>query len=274
MKLWTALSPASEDNRWKLLSRHLNERGAPNEYQPFGEVPSAITDLKIFDKFHHVRISSRYGAQILSHVKVQSSWITLLGVTDGMIKTEKDWWPLCALYESFGKLLFDLGPRLDNRGSALIAGAGGAARVAIAALFKTGFREFLLTNLNEAEAQHTIQEVRSKFFGLNLQWIPTERIVLLPGESSILVNCTPSVEENALLVELSYMNFLKRPGFLFDLSLSSKPSVLVQEAIDAGVSVISGAQIAARADALWAKWAFNVDLDLDVYLKGFAAVLA
>ena len=273
MKLWTTLSPVLDNKRWELLSRHINERGIANTFEPLPIQIQDLKDLKPLEKFDHVRLSSRYAPQILPQIKVQSSWITTLGVSDGMVKGEKGWWPLCALYESFGKHLFDLGPRLDNRGSALIAGAGGAARVAIAALFKTGFREFLLTNSNADEAQRTIQDVRSKFFGLNLQWIPTERIVLLPGESSILVNCTPSVEENALLVELSYMNFLKRPGFLFDLSLSSKPSILVQEALDAGVSVLSGVQIAARADLLWAKWAFDTELDLDSYLKDFTAVL-
>jgi shikimate 5-dehydrogenase len=274
MKLWTTLSPANEDKRWRLLSRYLSEAGAPNEYVPWDGPQEAITDLTLLDKYQHVRISSRFGPQILQAVKVQSSWITLLGVVDGMVKRGNEWWPLCALYESFGKILFDLGAGLDMRGNALIAGAGGTARVAIAALFKAGFRDFLLTNFDEAEAQQTIREVRSKFFGLTLEWVPTERIVLLPGESAVVVNCTPSVEENALLTELSYMNFLKRPGFLLDVSRSSKPSVLVQEANDAGVNVISGARIAANADLLWAKWAFNADLNLEAYLKDFEASLA
>ncbi|NJL26253.1 MAG: hypothetical protein HC902_14615 [Calothrix sp. SM1_5_4] len=88
-----------------------------------------------------------------------------------------------------------------------------------------------------------------------------------------MVNCTPSVEENALLVELSYLNFLKRPGYLFDLSRSAKPSVLVQEAQDAGVTVVGGVEIAARADVIWAKWAFGAELDLAEYIRAFEAAL-
>jgi|GEM_PF-6488755 len=273
MKLWTTLSPANEDKRWQLLSRHIADAGIANEYLPWDGPKEALQNFTLLDKYDHVRISSRFGPQILQQVKVQSSWITLLGVVDGMVKTDNGWWPLCALYESFGQLLFNLGADLDTRGSVLIAGAGGSARVAIAAFFKAGFRNFLLTNFDAAEAKESIKEVQAKFFGLTLQWVPTEKIVLLPGESSVLVNCTPSVEENALLVELSYMNFLRRPGFLFDISRSSKPSVLVQEANDAGVSVIPGSQIAARADLLWAKWAFGASLKLDSYLKDFEAVL-
>ena len=273
MKLWTTLSPANEDKRWQLLSQHLLAAGVANEFRSTQDPVEAIRDLTLFDEYHHVRISSRFGPEILKNVKVQSSWIDLLGVVDGMVKVGKDWWPQCALFESFGQLLFDLGVDLDMRGNVLIAGAGGAARVAIAAFFKAGFRHFLLTNFDAEEAQSSIREVKAKFFGLTLNWVPTEKIVLLPGESTVIVNCTPSVEENALLVELSYMNFLKRPGFLFDVSRSRKPSILVQEAYDAGVSVISGSQIAARADVLWAKWAFGAELKLEPYLKDLEATL-
>src|SRR5262249_43091215 len=129
------------------------------------------------------------------------------------------------------------------------------------------------TNFKVEEAEVLIREVRGKLFGLNIQWVPMEKIVLLPGESSALVNCTPSIEENALLTELSYLNFLKRPGFLFDSSRYPKSSMLVQEALDCGVKVIDGVEIAARADVLWAKWAFGAELSLEEYRAGFHEIL-
>lgn len=257
-----------------MLSRYLREAGCENEFEPFAASDEGLEDLSKLDHLHYVRISSRFGPQVLKLVPVQSSWITSLGVIDGMMKREDGkWWPMCALFEAFGALIFELGQDLDMRGSVLVAGAGGTARIAIAALFKAGFRNFLMTNFKESEAQITIDEVRSKFFGLTLQWVAQERIVLLPGESTVLVNCTPSVEQNPLLVELSYMNFLKRPGFLFDVSRSKTPSLLVQEAKDAGVRVISGVELAARSDQLWAKWAFGVDIPLEKYLAEFETLL-
>lgn len=274
MKRWTSLSPNNEDKRWQLLSRYISELGVQNEFETFATPDEGLDDLSKLDHFHYVRISSRFGPQVLKLVPVQSSWITTLGVIDGMMKREDGkWWPMCALFEAFGAIIFELGQDLDMRGNVLVAGAGGTARIAIAALFKSGFRNFLMTNFKESEAQITIDEVRSKFFGLTLQWVAQEKIVLLPGESTVIVNCTPSVEENPLLVELSYMNFLKRPGFLFDVSRSKKPSLLVQEARDVGVRVISGVELAARSDQLWAKWAFGVDIPLKKYIAEFEASL-
>lgn len=275
MKLWTSLSPTNEDKRWQALSKMLTDAGQPNEFTTWEGTADSLDDLAALDKFHHVRISSRFGPQVLKNLKVQSSWTTLLGVIDGMVKQGDTWWPLCALYEGMGSLLFQLGKDqlLDTRGSVLVAGVGGTARIAIAAFFKAGFRNFLMTNFNEEEAQVSMREVQASFFGLSLQWVPMQKIVMLPGESSVLVNCTPSVEENALLIELSYMNFLKRPGILFDVSRSRKPSILMQEALDAGVKVVGGLEIAARADILWAKWAFGVDLSLEEYLKALEAAI-
>jgi hypothetical protein len=274
MKKWTAISTVNEDSRWKALSEAITMAGCENEYLPWTGETENFSELSTLETFDHVRISSRLAPEILKQVKVQSSWTTLLGVVDGMNRTEHGWWPLCALYESYGKLLIELGQDIDMRGSAFVAGAGGMARIAIAAFFKAGFQNFLVTNFAEEEAQKMIKEVKSKFFGLNIQWVPMEKIVLLPGESALLVNCTPSVEENALLTELSYLNFLKRPGMLFDVSRSAKPSVLVQEAQDAGVRVISGVELASRADVFWAKWGFKVDIDLDRYKEKLIASYA
>lgn len=257
-----------------MLSQKLNSLGAANEYSAWTGSTSDFEDISLMDQFNHVRMSTSVGPKILKRLKVQSSWATLVGVIDGMVRQEHGWWPLCALYESFGQILIRVGQDLDMRGSVLVAGAGGIARTAIAAFFKAGFNNVLLTNFDVNEADVLIREIRGKMFGLNIHWVPMEKIVMLPGESSVLVNCTPSIEENALLIELSYLNFLKRPGFLFDSSRYPKTSVLVQEALDSGVNVIDGIEIAARADVLWAKWAFGVDLPYEQYHRDFQEMLS
>ncbi len=259
MKKWTALSTGNEDKRWQALSAALTKAGAANEFVPW-EGPVEFTDLPRFENLHHVRLSTRLSPQFLKHMKIQSSWTTLLGVIDGMVMKSGAWWPRCALYESYGQLILSLGADLDTRGSVLVAGSGTAARAAIAAFFKSGFRQFVMTGVNEEETIEAAQEIRTKFFGLNLVCVPLDKIVLLPGESSVLANCTPATGENKLMLELSYLNFLKRPGVLFDLNLSTTPSHLVQEALDADVKVIHGFEVASRSDVLWAKWAFNVEL--------------
>jgi hypothetical protein len=269
MKRWTSLNSFKEDARWGRLAELIRAAGVENEYVPYTEDVQALDSLDSFSGYHHLRISSRIGPKLLQGMKVQSSWTTLLGVTDGMVQSANGWWPLCGLYESFSQLLHREGQDMDARGNVLIAGAGSAARVAMTAFFKAGFRKFLLTNSDAGEAEALIKDLRRKYFGMSMEWVSMDRIVLLSGDTTVLVNCTPAVAENPLLVELSYLNFLKRPGFLFDLSRGGTPSVLVQEAYDAGVKVILGSELGARTDVLWVKWAFGVDLDLESYIAVF-----
>jgi hypothetical protein len=274
LKKWTTLSSNDETTRWQTLSRAARENGADNEFVPWGGGGvEGLQNLSALEDFAHVRVSSSQALKMMKHLSLQSSWTTLLGMFDGMSRVDGRWWPLCGLYESFDQIIIQLGQGLDIGAGAMIAGAGGAARIAIAALAKRGFKNFLVTNFDRAEAENLMREVRAHFFGLTFKWVPMEGIVLLPAENSVLCNCTPSVEDNALLVELSYLNFLKRPGLLFDLGLGSKPSLLSQEASAAGVSVISGVELAARTDVLWAKWAFQVDLDPVEYRTRLQAAL-
>ncbi len=273
MKRWTAISPTVEEERYQLLSDYLKKQGVENEYVSWAGATDKFEDLTTLDGFYHVRLSSQIGAQAFAAMKVQSTWATLLGVVDGMIRTRYGWWPLCSLYECFGQLIIKVEHDMDSQYGVFVVGAGGAARITVAAFFKGGFKNFLLTNHKEAAAETTLKEIQQKFFGLHVQFVPQEKIVLLPGENVVLVNCTPATADNTLITELSYLNFLRRPGFLFDLNRSAKNSQLVQEALDTQVKVTTGVEIAARCDVIWAKWAFNVDLDLESYTGDFRKTL-
>ncbi len=272
MKRWTAIAHDNEDARWKLMSEHLNRVGVSNEFVPWTTPLEDWLQAEALQDFDHVRMSTRLGGEALKKLKVQSTWITLLGVVDGMFKREGSWWPLCALYESFNQLLVTLGPDMDHRSNVLLAGTGGSVRVALAAFFKAGFNHFLITALNQQEAEKIVNEVKRNFFGLKIDYVPKDAIVMLPGDTTVLVNCTPRLPENHLLSELAYLNFLRRPGFIFDLSLFGDRNDLREAADDAGVKYVSGVEIAARSDILWVNWAFNANLDLQEYMKGLLAV--
>jgi hypothetical protein len=262
---WTYLGDADLAPRFQVLADALREKGVENEFEIWPHQSLNFETYAEIADYKHVRLTRQWAMTLARNIKLQSSWTSLLGVSDGMVNTGTGWWPLCALYEAFGQLLATIGSDLVTTHSALIAGAGGSARTAVAALFKTGFRQFLITHTNEAEGEAMVREVSSRFFGLNIKFVPREKIVTLSGETSLFVNCTPQADENAILSELCYLNFLKRPGIYIDLSLHQKPHQLLLEAIDSGVQVHRGDELAARSDVLWAKWAFHCDLELNSY---------
>lgn len=274
MKRWTSINPYPEEARWKLLSEKLSQAGAINEYVPWSEPLENWYQAEALKTLDHVRLGTRVGSQIRGELKIQSSWVTLLGVIDGLVRRDGTWWPLCALYESFGRVLFDRGKELDFRGNVMVVGSGSVARVAIAAFFKAGFTQFLLANVDKAEAEALIKEIGRTLLGVKIEFVPAQGIVLLTGDTSALVNTTPLTQDNPLLEELSYLNFLRRPGFIFDMNLGKQaPSILMEAAKDSEIQIIPGSEIAARTDCLWAKWAFNADLDTRAYAKDLDTLL-
>lgn len=261
-RLWTVVSQLNEEARWRSFGERLRERGVENVFEPWTGPTLELTDLDVFSKYHFVRVGTSLGSLFARHLKVQSTWVNVLGVIDGMTFDQGTLWPRCSLYDAFGEIFISLGHKIDPRGSAIIAGAGGVARTAVSALFRAGFKTFHLTGPNEVAVRETVDEIRKRHFGLNVDFLPPTRLVTLPSDSSVLVNCVlDSAEGASLLAELSYLNFLKRSGFVIDLTRSKEPSVLVTEAQDAMVDLLTYADVAARCDVLWARWAFGVELD-------------
>jgi hypothetical protein len=218
-----------------------------------------------FEGFKLVRWGEEHQPELAKLFNVQSSWIALLGVTDGMVYRDRRWWPLCGAFEALCLTLLDLGKSLDPSGSAFISGGGSMARAAIAALFKCGFRKFFLAGVSDN--LQFVEDIKVKFFGISIEIVPTERVVVLAGVSSIFVNTLTDQMGAQLSEELAYLNFLKRPGAVVDTAMSGVESVLLTESRGANIPTVDGYEIAARVDELWVEWAFGMKLDRKLYLK-------
>ena len=263
MKVWTALGSSENELRWRRLSQRLTEAGVPNEFRPWtADLPGSPNPAALAE-FAHIRLAGFTGEEFLKTLDTQSSWTTLLGATDGAVRTDRGWWPLCALFEALSQILVARGENLELRCAVLIAGGGVGARAAIAALSRAGYKRFLVTD-EQVASHRMLEEVRGRFFGLDFTFVPLDRIVLLPAETSVLVNCAGGViyqeGEKNLMTELSYLNFLRRPGLLLDLGEGGNATNLTRDAGDAGVEIVGAAEIQARTDTLWAKWAFGVEI--------------
>lgn len=223
--------------------------------------------LHEFDGFGHVRWGEGVQVSASKALKVHSSWTALLGITDGMLLREGRWWPLCASYEALWHTFTSMGQGLEMDASAFVNGTGAMARAGIAALFKCGFRRFRVTGKDVESCQQLVSDIRVKFLGIDLEVVPIDKIVLLAGISSVFINTVTASEAPELTQEISYLNFLKRPGALIDTSPYTKPTLLLKEAADSAIRTVDGWHLAARIDALWSEWAFGKKLDIDAYQK-------
>ncbi len=165
------------------------------------------------------------------------------------------------------KMILDVGSGLDLKGSILIVGAGAGARVAAAAFINVGYKKVNITNKFSEQAEDLIEDLERKYFDIEFEFIPEEKLVLLPGTNSVLVNTTPLLPSNDLLNELYYFNFLKSPGIVFDFTTVPIDTPLVLEAEALGIKVVRGFEVSSWGDMSWVEWAFAKKLDREAYCE-------
>jgi shikimate dehydrogenase len=272
---WAELAGHSSKAHCATLSEHVKAAGFANEVTfiegPADQLSHLLPD--ILKNHSVVRVESPFAEIILSHFKSQPALIRSIGAADTLVKVGDNWDLRSATYWGLEKALGELKQGLDRDSSALIVGAGAAARVAAAVIIKLGFRNVRFTNRQAERAQKIIDYFKKIYFDVELEYIPPEKLVLLTGTHGVLINTTPFTPDNALLNELYYFNFLKAPGLVVDLATAAE-TPLMKEAREIGVPVLGGARVAAWSDVYFANWCFGVELKYEEYFKSLSESLA
>ncbi|MCB0363525.1 MAG: hypothetical protein KDD35_12425, partial [Bdellovibrionales bacterium] len=267
-----ALSP--QHDRLQLLAKSLRESGFSNSYEQF---PVKLEDFEerlqeATQKFQGIRIGSPFGELVTRSFVHEPAMMMSLGSADMLIKASGKWWTRSALFEAFHHLLSQYGDQLDCNASALIVGAGAAARIAVAALVKIGFKQFKVTNQFADQGLSLLAELKGTYFGVQFEFTPVNQLIMLPGLNSIVVNTTPIGPENELVHELLYFNFLASGGEVWDLTLAEKDTPLLMEARQIGTKTVSGFEVASWVDVVWAQRTFRQSLDREAHMKNLISL--
>ena len=271
---WIEVSTHASKIRYQCLSEQLESQGIPNEVE-FCEFQTEEEWNAILDehepKVKAIRLGRGLGENILKRYPNHSVHINKLGAADCLIYEDNKWWPRSASYDGLLQVFAKVGEKFDLNSSALIVGAGAMARTTVAVLFREGFKNFGLTAIDEDRGMELLSELKRTYFGADFDFIPRDELILLPGLYGMIVNTTPSTKENELLNELSYFNFFIPHGVALDLYLEPAETEFLKEAKEIGATGIPGYEVAAAADQNWAKWVFDVDLDLSAYIERLKA---
>jgi shikimate dehydrogenase len=149
--------------------------------------------------------------------------------------------------------------------SALIVGAGGAARAVLVALATLGCQHITLLNRTLATAQALIQEFQPKFPHLNLQAIAyhPHTLVQLAQSANLLVNCTPigisSANSSQLTFDRStplensiwpFTDPIPQNLVVYDLIYNPQHTFLAQQAQKSNAPFIGGLEMLIHQGAL------------------------
>ncbi|HEX4925411.1 MAG TPA: hypothetical protein VFV50_15060 [Bdellovibrionales bacterium] len=265
---WAEIANPVSKERYSLLSEALKAAGVDNEVSFIeSSIDSFSTDLRdAKQKFDQLLIGNPFTELAFDPKAELTSSILHVRAIDALSKTpDGHWWPRSILHDAFIQSLAHKVKVVDMSGTALIVGAVGPARAVITALGRIGFTKFNLADRFQERGQMLIKDLRRSFFNMTFEFVPQSGITALPGMHSLLVNCTPFNEEDELLQEMQYFNFLKEGGSVVDLVTVPPKTPLLVEAEHIGARIVRGDEVAAAVDLLWAQLVTGKKLELPGY---------
>jgi len=266
---WAEISRVKHASRYDFLSAKLNAAGLKNKVTYF-DFPTSEFDLeidKIKAQYDQLKIGSPYG-EILANALSQSALISFsLQSCDALMKQDGKWWPRSFLEVSFVETMIREFGTLDIDASAIIIGCGTSARAVFSALLKLGYRKFLFAEYFEEKATQTLKDLRQRYFNVELRFISQDELAYLPGICSVVVNTTPHVEDNVLLKDLYYFNYLNKNAVVVDTNYYPLDPSFIQQAADLNVRLCDGVKVCADLDIAWVKSCFGLQLNTKEYTE-------
>lgn len=269
MKKWVEIAHSSSRLRFETLSEYLSELGYENQVDFVEASTSEFSEVfqDLVQKYDMIRVGSPYGTSVIYEFETYRDQVRFLKSADALIKKDGHWSLRSATLQAIIHVLNGVGPKLLLGSDVLIVGAGAGARAVVAAFSKLGFSRFKITNKFPDQATSMIKELKEAYFDIQFEFVPQERLIMLPGVHGVCVNTTPFVSSNDLLPELYYFNFLKPEGVVIDFTLIPLVTPLIQEAQEIGIHVVHGFEVSGMADILWSEWCFGVKPDLKQYYQ-------
>lgn len=268
---WVEIARSPSPARYEILQDFLRQKGIENQFEALAvetqDFPRTLEE--VFKTHDSILLGSPYKVEILPQLKSISAKMQIIRSVDCMFREGDTWWPRSVLNFAMEDILTTYGAHVDLDASALIVGAGGAARLVCAALIKMGLKKINITNKDNNQGLALIEDFKRYYFDVEFEFIPQNRLVLLPGTNCVLINTTPLSPQNELLYELYYFNFLQASGLVIDLTIIPYDTPLILEAKAIDLKVVHGYELAVRADVQWVEWMTGQKLNRDEYLKYF-----
>jgi len=252
---WVEIALQNNRVRHEALSLFLRDSGFENsvDFIETGEEDFKKNLPAWLAQFDSIRVGHGLGEVVVPLFNRHGMVVERIRAADSIMKIDGEWWLRAYAVDGFSRILSRVGKKFDLDSRVLLVGTGAAARVAMTALFRVGFRQFTVSNLEEKKATAFIGDMKKFLLGAVITFVPREGLILLPGQHGVLVNTTQLAKDNPLLEDLYYFNFFKTGGLAIDFSISPVETPLLIGARDVGASCVHGYQISACTDIIWAE---------------------
>lgn len=211
-------------------------------------VPDFSKDL--FNQATALKIAPALADSVLPQITVTPTLVRNVECLDSFFKEGAAWYPRLLIHEALRLVLISEARDLDILAPAFVVGDNNDARVAAAVLAEMGISEVYLIGNPDKLQNHQRILSRSQV-GVKFNIMAAEDLTLQAVNVGIVINTENLTEQKALLVDLSYFNFMKRLGYVLDANLLPVQNLLLEEAEKADLRVLSPVLVAKVYTRLW-----------------------
>ena len=197
-----------------------------------------------------LKIAPALADVILPKISVTPTLVRNVECLDSFFKEGEAWYPRLLIHEALRLVLVSEARDLDIRAPAFVVGDNNDSRVAAAVLAELGIAEVYLIGDAEKLQNHQRILARSQV-GVKFNIMAAEDLTLQAVNVGIVINTENLAEQKALLVDLSYFNFMKRLGYVLDANLLPVQNLLLEEAEKADLRVLVPTLVAKVYTRLW-----------------------
>lgn len=205
---------------------------------------------EVFQEIDALLVSSAISEAVLSQTQVLTSRVRELGVLDSYFKEDGAWYPRILLHEALRMVLVTHARDLDIRAPAFVIGNSAEVRVIASLLTVMGLREIYLAGEPDLlESQRAL--LNRAHFGIQFNITPLEDLTLQSVSAGIVVNTVDLSQQESVLTDLSYFNYMKKAGYVLDLNLHTSASPLIEEALKAELRGLGPELVLEALSQLW-----------------------
>jgi hypothetical protein len=208
--------------KWK---HFLISLGFEFEYESSDKLPN-LADCK----YQAIRFDSDFIYEAYKKVKGANPLMVQLKAVDFLYFKNKENWPKLVLREGLHSAILHKHPQLNAREGGLIVGSGHEAKIAASILVALGFSHISFVENEEKIPKNFIEEMKLTYFRVNIEILSPDKVILLPGIYSVIINTWDISKESELLTDLLYFNYLKKPGLVINLKKPKDHDLLIEEA--------------------------------------------
>lgn len=236
---------------------------------------SLFVDLKKLKAFDFLRLTYESSQKILEGWGTQPAQVRLLGCCDTFLHEGKSFGPRVILYEILREAIIAKVSDHDIKETGYVICNDMKGRLLVSLLLSLGHRKVFLVGEDEDFVNREVEFLQRFHIGTEILGLSANDLTLQTTRASILINTIHFSDDNPILNDLVYFNFMKSGGAVLDLDFEKNKSLLLEEAQRASLKVLAPTYVSSFYDfSLIKKLNLGADFSFAEFEKSWVRFLS